>query len=143
MLFYNFKFKVLTGLIAVFVVVSLIFSVGCKAHFDNPSGKLTLIDSYNVVIDGDNYNLDLEPFDFVGHKQMCRFTFRNDSNVPAHTIVDVNYDQNYFQVFFDSEFILNPGEETDFTVKIVLIKTSTEEITTHFNVSFRTEYIYE
>lgn len=142
MLFYNFKFKVLTCLIVFFVVVSLMFTVGCNAHFENPSGKLTLIDTYNVVMDGDNYNLDLKPFDFVGHKQTCRFTFRNDSNVPAHTIVDVNYDPTYFQVFYDSEFTLNPGEETDFLVKIVLIKTSTEKITTSFHISFRTEYIY-
>jgi hypothetical protein len=143
---YDFEFPISLFVIifgsTIFLLKKMIIALKEQVQSSNFLCKVILIDGDNIIIDGDNYQLDLDPFDYVGHEQTCTFTFRNNGNVSTITKVIVTCDSDYFQMFFEPEFMLTPGEEMTFEINIVLSQASPKGIEAPINILFKTEDIY-
>ena len=104
------------------------------------NGNIELIDGKNIIIEDNNFSLDLDTFQSIGETQTCTFVFKNHNSASAHVYVTLDYNENYFRMDGIHSFEINPNETYEYKVNIKLTDYPSSEANLPININFQTSY---
>ena len=143
---YDRKLKIMLSL-AIFVVVLALYCCYCfgmtscsKLSVLPNDGRIELIDGNNIIIEDDNFSLDLDTFNSVGETQTCTFVFKNNNSASAHVFVTLTCNEKYLKMDGMETFEIKPNETYEYRVDIKLTEYPTNGESLPININFNTSY---
>ena len=138
----NKKLIIACLIIIVICTISMILMSNIGTETYEPSGgHLEFVSGENVVI-GSNQELklDFETFRKVGQEQTFSMTFKNNSNLTSISNMSVSYPEDYFELNYQQQFEVQPGETKTYTFSLILVEVPTENVDFNFSLHMDTTY---
>ena len=143
-MYYNKKLKILVAVIVMAIIASVfVIWLSIQSDLDDAQsgrGKLEIIDGTNITLSNNGYSLNLKEFSTIGETQTCTFVFKNTNKSNAHTIVNFDFNYEFFSMSGLSSFVVEPNETFEYTVTITLIDYPHDVDSLPISIDFNTTY---